>query len=136
MVAMWPLQGMGINTASHQLRFVFTLSRRSLSRNATFQQPIWLEKFSLLKDPVPTSPFHDGSYQKRLGNFERWLRDAGASFDLLTLRQSDASDLHKGQGCAGYATSDIKAKTPVVQLPMKCLINSINARQSALGESK
>jgi hypothetical protein len=92
----------------------------------------WLSQFGILKHDVnPKAPL---AYADRLALFERWLKSEGARFPDLELRYSVSSGATRGQGCAGYARVDIQARTPVVELPMRCLIGAPASRLTPLGE--
>ena len=76
----------------------------------------WLGDFEILKDEVPSKK----SFDRRLKDFEHWLRANGAQFEALELRDESK----RGHGCAAFARSDIEIGLPVVEVPFRCLINS------------
>jgi len=90
--------------------------------------PAWLEDFGLLREPSA-----HGSYAARLETFGAWLRSNGARFDALELRDGEAAGGSRGQGCAGFATADVPAHAPVVELPLRILVTSEAVRFSEIG---
>jgi hypothetical protein len=91
---------------------------RNLSTNA------WLSDFSLLATQVPSA--------ESLPQFEKWLTDNGVLYqDHLTIRDSCFSH---GQGRTCHAIKNIDASTAVVQIPLRCLINSSEWKETAIGK--
>ena len=84
--------------------------------------------FQLLRYELPADKFGT-----RLEAFESWLRVSGATFEDLQFGLAEASGWGS-QGCCRIASSAIAKGSPVVEMPMACLIRAETAHATVLGD--
>lgn len=91
--------------------------------DGTAKADAWLTDFNIVRD-IPA-----GDFNKNLQTFEGWLLSKNARFGNVELRNSGT-----GEGCAAYARSSIPAGTPVISVPVECLVTASSARETVLGD--
>lgn len=104
------------------------LSRRKGHFCRLFSSHEWLNNYGLLRKEIesPTDTM------KLLATFENWLEKSGVSYkDYVSIKYS--SDTNDG-GRTCHANKDIEASTPVIKIPLHCLINSNKWKHTAIGD--